>query len=220
MSHVPSLVDKGIEKLRNNGDKIGAAQFLAKAIRTDPNPELVSLWFSGVVETVAEQVDCLKRILAINSKNDAAKNGLGILDPDTAPAWPLASESQTSICEFPGCDEPVSNAGFSLYHGHSPELTAASPSVSARGLLASTLKATDIGDQLGLSSQSINSVLARLGWIGKDRGGWVPPRSDALSAVCRSDLSKPASHTSPGGRRFRVIRFCAIQRKTSKEKAW
>lgn len=183
-SQVSSLVEQGIKKLRDKGDKSGAAENLAKAIRLDPNHELAWLWMSGVVETEPEQVYCLKRVLAINPENDAANNGLSILGPDTTPALPSASQSQNSICKFPGCDEGVSKAGHTLCHGHWTALNAGLPTVAGRRLPASKLNATDIGNQLGLSSHKVNRVLAELGWIGKERKGWVPtPLGRSLGGV-------------------------------------
>ncbi len=183
-SQVATLVEQGIEKLRDKRDKAGAAELLAKAIRLNPNHELAWLWFSGVVETEPEQLYCLKRVLAINPENDAANNGLSILGPNTEPAAPTASQSQKSICNFPGCKESVSKAGHTLCHGHWTALNTALPSVSRRRSPASRLNATDIGEQFELSSHKANRVLAELGWIGKERKGWVPtPLGRTLGGV-------------------------------------
>ncbi|MGH2593836.1 MAG: tetratricopeptide repeat protein, partial [Anaerolineae bacterium] len=98
MAGSPSIyTQKGIAALKAGNSNL-ARRFFDAALDDNPNDELAWLWLSGVVHTPDEKRECLKRVLAINPNNAAAKRGLDILGPE--PVAPLAS--------FPA--EPVESA--------------------------------------------------------------------------------------------------------------
>jgi pimeloyl-ACP methyl ester carboxylesterase len=65
--------------LLQNGDRAGACQLLAEALRQRPDDEQAWLWLSGAVESDKERLDCLQRVLAIDPGNQAALAGLEAL---------------------------------------------------------------------------------------------------------------------------------------------
>ncbi len=174
-SQVDLLVEQGIVKLRDQKDKTEAAELFARALRVEPNHELAWLWLSGVVETESGQLYCLNRVLAINPDNEAAHNGVSILGPNLEPIPPVSSspKDNKSACVFLGCKESVSQKGHTLCYGHWKALQPPVHATYEYKSTASRLNASDIGDQLGLSSHKVNRVLAELGWISKERKGWI-----------------------------------------------
>jgi very-short-patch-repair endonuclease len=165
------LVEQSITAYKT-GDKTRASQLLAQALRRDLNNEKAWLWLSGVVATDAERSFCLRRILSINPQSDIARRGLGLLPVGLEPAppsFPRQEGQDSNACTFPGCKESVTRAGFQFCYKH---WRAISAPLAATGPLAS-LNATALGEKLGLSSQRTNLLLAELGWISRDRKGWV-----------------------------------------------
>lgn len=73
-----SLTIDGVTAL-HSGDKSGARTLLNEAVQLDPSSEEAWLWLSRVVETNADWLHCLERVLAINPENAAAKHGLKML---------------------------------------------------------------------------------------------------------------------------------------------
>jgi pimeloyl-ACP methyl ester carboxylesterase len=65
--------------LLQNGDRAGARQLLAEALRLNPADEQAWLWMSGAVESDKERLDCLQQVLAIDPGNRAALAGLEAL---------------------------------------------------------------------------------------------------------------------------------------------
>lgn len=86
-------------------------------------------------------------------------------------------------CSEVGCEKLVSKAGYTLCYEHwlkannadkskgLPEQKKGGPSSPKQ---VHGLSSTLLGEKLGLSSQKINQVLAELGWIQRDRKGWIP----------------------------------------------
>ena len=69
------ILEKGIAALKA-GQKAEARRLLAQVVQQDKNDETAWLWLSGAVETDEQRAYCLKRVLAINPKNESAKKGL------------------------------------------------------------------------------------------------------------------------------------------------
>ncbi|WP_139326349.1 hypothetical protein [Azonexus hydrophilus] len=94
----------------------------------------------------------------------------------------MADKKDLPNCSVAGCKKPVSKAGYSLCYEHwlsakkSPKAAESSPSLPEKKpeKASSLLSSTGLGERLGLSSQKINQVLAELGWIHRERKGWVP----------------------------------------------
>jgi ATP-dependent DNA helicase UvrD/PcrA len=75
---VSELTTQGIHALQS-GNSARARQLLSSAIQQDPYDEMAWLWLSGAVESDAERMECLQRVLAINPKHAAARRGLEML---------------------------------------------------------------------------------------------------------------------------------------------
>jgi hypothetical protein len=152
-------------------------------LKHDLNNEKAWLWLSGVVATDGERLFCLKRILAINPQHDIARRGLGLLPSNLEPAppsFPRQGEEDANVCTFPGCRGSVSRSGFKFCYKHWKAISA--PLASSTP--PATLNATAVGEKLGLSSQKVNLILAELGWISRDREGWiVTAQGAALGAL-------------------------------------
>src|ERR1700752_1773082 len=70
-----ALRSQGISALRA-GDKALARELLAQAIQRNPRDELTWLWMSGAVDTDYDRRRCLERVLLLNPRNEAARQGL------------------------------------------------------------------------------------------------------------------------------------------------
>ena len=110
MSGTPSIyTQKGIAALKAGNSNL-ARQFFDAALDENPNDELAWLWLSGVVHTPDKKRECLKRVLAINPNNAAAKHGLDILGPEpVAPLAPFPAEPVESATP-PMAAKPVEPA--------------------------------------------------------------------------------------------------------------
>ena len=176
---VDELLDQSIAAYKE-GDLDLASEILAKVIQLDPNSERAWLWLSGIVATDAERLFCVKRILAVNPQNETARRGLTLLPEGLEPIRPSLQkpkEENAEICTFPGCNKPVSRPGFKFCYKHWK-------AVNAPLEPAATLNATVLGEKLNLTSRRVNLVLAELGWISKEKKGWVlTPQGLALGAV-------------------------------------
>jgi hypothetical protein len=93
MSTPSTYTQKGIAAVKA-GNLHLARQFLEAATAENPEDVTAWLWMSGVVHTSAEKRECLKRVLAIDPDNAAAKRGLDLLGPEPAPivVEPIAPE--------------------------------------------------------------------------------------------------------------------------------
>jgi Tol biopolymer transport system component len=74
-----ALLRQAIEAIRR-GDKAAGQRLLAQVLRADPRSETAWLWMSQIVESDAQRLDCLRRILAINPSNAAARRGVELLE--------------------------------------------------------------------------------------------------------------------------------------------
>lgn len=176
---VDQLLDQSIDAYKKS-DMDRAAKLISQAIRLDANSERAWLWLSGIVVTDAERLFCIKRILAINPNNEVAQYGLTLLPPDLQPVQPSLEKlriGNREICTFPGCENTVSQPGFKFCYKHWK-------AVSAPLQPDATLNATTIGDHFNMTSRRINLVLAELGWISKEKKGWIlTSQGAALGAV-------------------------------------
>jgi DNA helicase-2/ATP-dependent DNA helicase PcrA len=78
------LTTQGIRPLQS-GDHAKARELLSAAVRQDPSDAIAWLWLSGAVETDAERLACLQRVLAIDPRNPSARRGLEILHKRSSP---------------------------------------------------------------------------------------------------------------------------------------
>lgn len=105
--------------------------------------------------------------------------------PDTPLASPGAAPTHPAHgrCTFPGCQAATAKPGHTLCYTHWKATSRSTPPPPPSPQADSVLTATALGDTLNLSSRSVNSVLAELGWISKDGQGWAPtPQALALGA--------------------------------------
>ena len=97
------LTSRGIAALKA-GDRLRARQLLATAVTANPNDEQAWLWLSGAVDADAQRVECLRRVLAINSSNDIARKGLqslGVVTEPPRPIQPVPSPQQDQTVSAP-----------------------------------------------------------------------------------------------------------------------
>jgi hypothetical protein len=178
-SNLDQMLNKSIAAYKAN-DMTTASKFLAQVIKQDPNSERAWLWLSGIVTTDAERLFCIKRLLVINPENEIAKHGLTLLPSDLKPVQPSLEKvkrGNVEICTFPGCDQPVSQLGFKFCYKH---WKAVNTPIGPKA----TLTATTIGEKLNLNSRRTNLLFSELGWITRDKGGWIlTPQGKALGAV-------------------------------------
>lgn len=90
---------------------------LAASLQQNPTDEMAWLWLSDVVESDAKRMDCLKRVLAINPRNAAARRGLEMLQ-----AKPRPNKTLDNILS--GLTDPQKEA---VLHQGSPLLIIAGP---------------------------------------------------------------------------------------------
>ncbi len=183
-----SCIDEAIAAL-GRADRARAAQLLAQAIAEDPTSEGAWLWFSEIVQTVAERKFCLERVLAVNPTHQAATFGMGRLAADVAPLAPTVSRAQLGPqqCTFPGCDSPVSRPGFHYCYGHwkavnkAPTARPLSPTSAPTDTLLTT---SALAERVQLHSRSLHLRCAELGWVTKAQHGWkVTEAGTAVGAV-------------------------------------
>ena len=67
-------------KLIKAGEKQKGGQLLKDILKSAPNNEMAWLWMSQAVSSRKHQIQCLKRVLAINPDNAHAQQGLAKLE--------------------------------------------------------------------------------------------------------------------------------------------
>jgi hypothetical protein len=88
---VSDLLNRAIDAARSGNHPV-ARQLLADVLRHEPRNETAWLWMAGVAGDDARRRECLERVLAINPHNQAARRGLGQLQPPPAdPTSPSAA---------------------------------------------------------------------------------------------------------------------------------
>ncbi|CAN5754515.1 hypothetical protein BH24DEI2_BH24DEI2_04650 [soil metagenome] len=89
-------------------------------------------------------------------------------------------------CSVSGCSDKVSRPGFKLCFKHWKEQKA-KPVVEeskAKPNGSQLLNSTKLGERFDLPSQKMNSILSELGWINRERKGWVATsQGQSLGAV-------------------------------------
>lgn len=75
MSTTQDLIRRGIAACQS-GDKEMARIVLMQATEAEPNNQTAWLWMSGVVDTDDECATCLRRVIEINPRSDAAKHAM------------------------------------------------------------------------------------------------------------------------------------------------
>lgn len=111
-SEINAIVEHGITAVKNQ-DLERARQFLSEAVRLDPLNERAWLWLSATLATPEHRRFCLQRVLSINPGNASARQGLQLLDQQSAapaptlPARPAASLS--NACPWCGAHIPSLN---------------------------------------------------------------------------------------------------------------
>lgn len=82
------LLEQGRAALQS-GDRARARALLMAAVRTNPQSATAWLWLSGVLETPAQQRECLQRALALEPDNLVVQRGLAALQrAEVAPPLP------------------------------------------------------------------------------------------------------------------------------------
>ena len=83
------------------------------------------------------------------------------------PSFEKQKQHNLEICTFPGCKNPVTKPGFKFCYKHWQAVN-----IPLKNL--ATITASSLSEKVGIPSRRMNLVLAELGWITKERKGWVP----------------------------------------------
>ncbi len=87
---IPALLRTAIEAARS-GNRVTARETLRQVIARDPNNELAWLWLVAVADSDDERLQSLRRVLAINPRNERARQALHRLEQQMQPA-PLGAQ--------------------------------------------------------------------------------------------------------------------------------
>ncbi len=184
-SSVEELVVEGIAALKA-GDKSKAFAALTQAIYLQPQNESAWIWLSGVCARDAERKFCMERVLEINPNSEVAQLGLSILSPAIPPESPLPKrrrEPSAGKCAYPGCEKTVSASKHKYCYTHWKETQSQTAPEAAPPSDRLMLSSTSIGQEFNLSGRKVNLILAELGWIARERKGWIPTtQGNALGA--------------------------------------
>jgi hypothetical protein len=184
---VQQLVEQGIVALKA-GDKSKAFATLTQALALDPQNEQAWIWLSGVCARDAERKFCMERVIEINHNSEVALSGLNKLPADIRSESPLPKrplKSSNPKCAYPGCEIKVSKPDhkYCQEHWKAKNSRVVSESKEEYGVVA-LLSATAIGEKIDLSVRKVNLILSELGWITREKKGWVPTSQGiALGAV-------------------------------------
>jgi tetratricopeptide (TPR) repeat protein len=130
------MENKHIDQLLKDG--IAAA----KAVQTHPTPELKErawqllsqvteldktnprgwLWLSTVIDNVDDKMVCLRNVLLLDPANQAAQEGLAILQQQEADSTGNSQVMESPICPF--CQQPLPGSVTSCPHCESPLVVA------------------------------------------------------------------------------------------------
>lgn len=110
-AQIQEALQKGIRAARRDA-KEPARRLLGYVVQQDPDNEEAWLWLARVVETPAQRVDCLQRVLAINPENQWAAQQLTELQSTPAePAAPVqpppsepTPELELDLLQCPHCN--------------------------------------------------------------------------------------------------------------------
>ena len=87
-------------------------------------------------------------------------------------------------CTFPSCNDSVSKPGYKFCYKHWKESKGAQEPQPNKSASISLLSTTKLAEAFEVSSRRINPVLSELGWISKEKKGWVATaQGEALGAV-------------------------------------
>lgn len=113
MSSTEALLDQAIAAA-GAGNHRNALALLAQVVELDPRNERAWLWLAELVETDAQRIDCLERVLCINPDNSDARQRLDILKlkPPTAATPPYAPQ--------PSPERPILPSPLPFVTGQSP----------------------------------------------------------------------------------------------------
>ena len=100
------LLRQGVSALKS-GRKVEARKLFLEVIQQDGRNEMAWLWLSGAVDQVEDRRICLENVLSINPYNQAAKQGLELLNdsaaeqtvrvPESSPGRSGDSPGQTAV---------------------------------------------------------------------------------------------------------------------------
>jgi twitching motility two-component system response regulator PilG len=71
----PALLREGVAAART-GDRTTARSLLSQVVTTQPDNELAWLWLASVADTSGESINCWRRALVINPRQEHARSGL------------------------------------------------------------------------------------------------------------------------------------------------
>ncbi len=183
---VEELVKQGIAAM-HAGDKSRARKLLTEALDRDPKNELAWIWIADLNPRDAARKYCLERVLEINPDNKKAMDWLKNLSPGILSESPFPKgyhKSANPKCTYPGCELTVLKPEYKYclkhWKGTKPHVTSEPKAQYGDSMLSSSA----IAEKVKLSSQKINQILGELGWITREKKGWIPTsQGKTLGAV-------------------------------------
>jgi hypothetical protein len=121
MSSHDELLAQGIAAVKS-GDRATARDLLTRAVRRRPESETGWLWLSSVLDTPQGRAHCLRRVLALNPDNAAARRGLAALE-QARPARAIVAQPVPAV--EPGADVVQQRLAALGLDGAAPAQTAA-----------------------------------------------------------------------------------------------
>jgi Tol biopolymer transport system component len=162
-----ALLQQAIDAIRR-GDKAAGQRLLAQVLRADPRSETAWLWMSQIVETDAQRLDCLRRMLAINPNNATARKGIELLEarmrtaggePGRQPEPPPLGSPEGGPVRPPSVGAPTRLAPRSA--PVRPEPAPPSPSTPPSPSAASLFTDVETGQQAPLTAEPVTGDISR-----------------------------------------------------------
>ncbi len=139
-------------------------EMLMQRVRINPSDGEAWYLLGEVLEDPAQRGDCQKLATAA-----------GYMPPDSRlhQHRQQASPPNQPVCAHPGCETPVTKPGHTLCYTHWKTVNRPAKVQAPPQNRESLMTASQIGERLDLTAKQINSLFAELGWITKERNGWI-----------------------------------------------
>jgi len=117
-----TLLEQGIIALKQ-GDKLKARHYFEQVLQADDKNERAWLWLSETGQSLAEQIDCVERVLAINPHNATAQRALEALKQRQAVEVAQPAPSRGLLKQAPAPRPATERKPFRLQPEGAPAVT-------------------------------------------------------------------------------------------------